>query len=379
MNIVIVCGKLNHGGAERVAATLANGFSRISQDNVTVMSNLNEEITYEIDERVELCNLISREDNRLIKWIAVERNLRRYLKKRRPDVIIGIMQLCSLVSVIASRRMRIPVIMTEHGPFEQPIITPLSKIEYFCKFYLNKIYQYITVLTTRDKQIIGNRLKNVVVMPNPLAIDRVVGKVVKKKVVFACGRLYDWHCKGFDVLLEAWGRCCQMGQSEKNAMRKDFTEGWCLQIAGVGSEQDLNILREIARKNGVEDRTSFLGFRKDIEELYRQSEIFVLSSRYEGFGLVLIEAMSQGCACIACDYNGRQKEIFGSECCGEICTPDDPVVLSEALELLLINEQYRHELQQKAITRAEYYSIEHTVERWKEYLADILKEKTETT
>lgn len=81
MNIVIVCGKLNHGGAERVAATLANGFSRISQDNVTVMSNLNEEITYEIDERVELCNLVSREDNRLIKWIAVERNLRRYLKK----------------------------------------------------------------------------------------------------------------------------------------------------------------------------------------------------------------------------------------------------------------------------------------------------------
>ena len=57
----------------------------------------------------------------------------------------------------------------------------------------------------------------------------------------------------------------------------------------------------------------FLGFQKDMESLYKKSEIFVLSSRYEGFGLVLIEAMSQGCAPVACDYKGRQREILCPE------------------------------------------------------------------
>lgn len=381
MKIAIVCGKLNYGGAERVAVTLANGFSRCNNNQVTIITNLNEKITYQVDVKVKLRNLVShRETNKIVKWIIAEKRLRAYLRKDKPDVIIGIMQLFSFISIIASRGMRIPVIMTEHNSFERPQTAPFSLIEYLSKFYLNRIYRHVTVLTTPDKEIIKKKLKHIEVMPNPLAIQRISSQDVfehvrickKKKIILACGRLDDWYYKGFDVLLKAWGQCCLMGLKDKKMGRKDFTDGWSLQIAGGGTEKNVEFLKGIANSYGVGDRTLFLGFKDDIISLYLRSEIFIMSSRYEGFGLVLIEAMSQGCACIACDYNGRQKEIVGTEENGLICEPDDSNALAENIKRLITDDEYRYNIQKNAIARSDFFSIENTMVRWNLFLKKVI-------
>ena len=144
-------------------------------------------------------------------------------------------------------------------------------------------------------------------MPNPLGLQPVNDIPHKQNIILAVGRLDDWHVKGFDVLIRAWARVVS---SFKFLVS---TDGWKLQIAGTGSEESLNYLKQLCKENGVEDSVEFLGFRKDVEKLYQEASIYVLSSRYEGFGLVLIEAMSQGCACVACDYKGRQREIIAPE------------------------------------------------------------------
>ena len=145
-----------------------------------------------------------------------------------------------------------------------------------------------------------------------------------------------------------------------------------------------------------------------MEKLYQDASIFVLSSRYEGFGLVLIEAMSQGCACIACDYKGRQREIMcpeghgsklppslshaprlrdstasvddlrfkvqGSnnkvELCetGILCEPDNVEALAEAMRKMIVDDEYRESVRKNAIERSKYYSIENTMDRWEELL-----------
>lgn len=97
------------------------------------------------------------------------------------------------------------VIMTEHDSFERPPSAPMSKKESFCKFYLNRIYECVTVITQADKDYIGNRLKHVEVMPNPLLLQPVKEILQKEKVIIAAGRLGVWHYKGFDLLIKAWG------------------------------------------------------------------------------------------------------------------------------------------------------------------------------
>ena len=90
MKIFIVCARLCHGGAERVAATLANGFEAKGHE-VTLLTNLFEEQSYEIANGVNVVNLVSQNHNRFSKWLGAIRIIRQQIKAERPDVIIGIM------------------------------------------------------------------------------------------------------------------------------------------------------------------------------------------------------------------------------------------------------------------------------------------------
>ena len=139
-----------------------------------------------------------------------------------------------------------------------------------------------------------------------------------------------------------------------------------------------------------------------------------MTSYTESFGIVLIEAMSQGCACIACDYKGRQREILRSltpnpspkgegelptegsgaaepetrnskletrnsetetrnshvEVCetGILCEPDDVDALAEAIGRMIVDKDYRESVRHNAVERSKYYSIENTIERWEKLL-----------
>lgn len=422
MKILIVCPKLNHGGAERVAVCLANGFFLVGHE-VTMASNLIEEVTYELNPQIQVFNLVGKSKRPLFKWLSAIRILRSYIKTNKPDVIIGIMQLCSFVAKLAATGKHIPVIMTEHDSFERPLSAPFTWMQYFCKYYLNKIYTHVTVLTSADKVLVHKTLKHVTVMPNPLAIPTVTesetNDVLNKKenIILASGRLYDWHYKGLDVLIKAWANVVSILKCQISS------EGWMLEIAGYGDEKDIEFLKDLAKEYGVGNRIRFLGFCKDVVPLYRRSEIFVLSSRYEGFGLVLIEAMSQGCACVACDYKGRQREILcpewqesstisvdtlkaaksssmelergttetcnlkletnlkpeaiplqGVEVCenGILCEPDNVEALAKSIKIMIENKEYRKKVQANAIERSKYYSIDNTLDRWEEYLKKIV-------
>ena len=396
MKICIVCPRLCHGGAERVAVTLANGFIHRGHQ-VVFLTDLYEEQTYQLDEAVLVKNLVAVSNPKYKKWLSAIRIVRSVIKKERPDVMIGIMSLCSIVAKLAAMGTDVPVIATEHGSYERPDSAPLTKWEKFYKFYIGKIFNCVTVLTDADRIKIGKQLKNVVVMPNPLAIEPIKMSRQRENTLLAAGRVDDWHYKGLDVLIRAWGKIVN---SEELIVNRD---GWKLQIAGVWRNPRTRVyLDGIAEECGVLDKIEYLGFVDDMKTLYQESSIFVLSSRYEGFGLVLIEAMSQGCACIACDYKGRQREILRSltpnpspKGEGELptegsgaaepetrnskletrnsetetrCEPDDVDALAEAIGRMIVDKDYRESVRHNAVERSKYYSIENTIERWEKLL-----------
>lgn len=425
MKICIVCPRLCHGGAERVAVSLANGFV-VRGHEVFFFTDLYEEQTFVLDESIQLLNLVPQSNNKLKKWGGAIRLLRKQMKEIKPDVVIGIMSLCSIVAKIASIGLHIPVIATDHYSCERPDTAPLTTWELFYKHFISRIFSRFTVLTEVDKLVIGKIRENVVAMPNPLVLKPLRSGECRKNVVLAAGRVDNWRVKGFDVLIRAWGRV--NGQLKiDNGKLSSNGEPWKLVIAGVWRNPETRTyLDGIAKECGVLDKIEYTGFVSDMQKLYAESSIFVLSSRYEGFGLVLIEAMSQGCACVACDYKGRQREIMNPtptlpegegegplenqsletrnlnldalpqrtllersgektrnlkpetrnlpvEVCetGILCEPDDVEALAEAMKKMIEDDEYRESVRAKAIERSKYYSIENTMDRWEALLKQV--------
>lgn len=402
MKIYLIIPSLGGGGAERVGVILANGFVKRGHE-VVVFSNLLHSKDYLLDNSISIVDIAKEGERRIGKWWHAIRVVRKKVRGNPPDVFIGIMGVFSLVAYLACIELHVPVIATMHNSFERPSYVPISKTEWILKFVVNKVFRKVTLLTNADALFIGKRLKNTVVMPNPLALETIDTIAHRNNFILAIGRINDWYYKGFDVLIRAWARVVS---SFKFLVS---TDGWKLQIAGTGSEENLNYLKQLCKENGVEDSVEFLGFRKDVEKLYQDASIFVLSSRYEAFGLVLIEAMSQGCACIACDYKGRQREIISPtpalpsregessiesqslgtrnlkhetrnrkfEACdnGILCEPDNEEALAEAMAKMIMDVDYRECVRKNAIERSKYYSIENTMDRWDSLLSQVVNKK----
>jgi glycosyltransferase involved in cell wall biosynthesis len=356
MKIVILVHNLTGGGAERVAALWTKGLCKKGYDVCVILFDDKSPVTYSLPKHVKVRFVVSHKKNRFLCVIDRIIKLHKTLKYERPDVVIDVMP--DYWKRAAMSHLKCYKISTEHWSFERPKDAPIQpkKIK---KIYLNRLYDHVTVLTQADKNVIGSRLKRVTVLPNPLAFEPMGNLDVsqKEKVVLAVGRLDAGHVKGFDVLIKAFS----MAKTD-----------WSLQIAGTGTPESLSRYKELARVCGVEERVQFLGFINDPIKLYQKASIFVLSSRYEAFGLVVIEAMSQGCACIACDYKGRQREIITNGVNGIICKPDDIEGIASALTELTKNENKRKQLGLNAIERSKDFSVDKIADRWEQILSEFI-------
>lgn len=362
MKIFILVYNLTNGGAERVASLWAKGFAEAGHNVFLVIGDDRSPITYTVPESVNIRSIASYKSLSPLRYIDRLYKLRKLIVKENPDVILGILGRALWAKMVTLDR-KIPIINTEHNSFERPDTAPMSRSVKFDKFQINKIYNKVTVLTQADKDFIGDRLKNVVVLPNPLAFKPIdVSEIEsKQKIILAAGRFNVWFTKGFDNLIKAWG-----------LIHTKYPD-WKLKIIGSGKDKDFEYLNRLAKENGVETSLILAGFIEDPVPCYREASVFVLSSRYEGFGMVLIEAMSQGCACVACDYKGRQSEIITNENEGLVCPPDDCQALAKAIDMVLSDEEQRQRIQKGAIKRSKYFSIENTTERWEEIFKELNK------
>ena len=358
MKIAICVHNLANGGAEHVAAMWATGFAEKGDEVLLVLAERNAPIEYSVSSKVRIEN-IHADGNSIIRYFRKIINLRSLLRRDKPDVALAVMKPWGEWLLLATMGLKTKVINTEHNSFERPLSAPMGIESSIRKFWLNKFFPAVTVLTAADKRVIGNRLKNVYVMPNPLAFTPHYDKSEKECIVLAAGRLDQWYVKGFDLLVQAWGMV------EKNH------PDWKLQIAGRGSQIDkLRILNWAADRN-VSDKIELLGFCTDLSQICRKAEIFVLSSRFEGFGMVLIEAMSQGCAPVASNYNGRASDIIEDSKEGVLCPVEDVNSLSAAIELLISDEGMRRMMQESAYNRSKAFDIEIIIERWYDIFVDI--------
>lgn len=356
MKILLCVDRLTGGGAQRVASLWACGWAERGYDVAIVLSNIRAAQTYNIPEEIPVYDIDWPINNgyirHFLKFCFSSYRFSRIIKKEKPSVIISVGTYWSKI-VYRGRLLsgvKCKIVCTDHNSYERPSNSPMSKRDSYIKFKYNKRFDVVTVLTNADKQFINNRLTNVEVLPNPLTYKISNCIPNKRKIILAVGRLDAGYVKGFDILL--------------NAYSKLDANDWKLRIVGGGRKESLKRYQDLALQLGISSKVEFAGFVDEPLPLYKEAGIFVLSSRFEGFGMVLVEAMSQSCACVACDYKGRQKEIITSDEYGLICKPDDPTELARCLNKLIDNNDYLFKLQENAPLRAAYYSLDRIMERW---------------
>ena len=360
MKILICVDRLTGGGAQRVAALWVQGFINEGHDVSVVISNVRTPITYPIPMEVPIYNVDFNIKNgyvrHLCKIFFQKRKLKKIFQKVQPDIVIATGITWGPLIEKAKGNLEFDVISTDHDSYERPdCAVPISERIQKLRFQFNKRFRAVTVLTQADKDYIGDRLDNVYVLPNPLAFTPVKESPTDRdKTILAVGRINDILYKGFDILIKAFGQ-----------IKNDFPE-WRLQIMGAGREKNIQYLQNLAVENGIQDSFEIIPFQADPLPVYRKAGIFCLSSRYEGFGMVLIEDMSQGCACVACDYKGRQKEIIPDEKYGLTCNAGNIESLAISLKKMISDEGYRHRVEGNAPERAKHYLLENTMCRWNE-------------
>lgn len=339
MKFLICVSCLSYGGAERVAVSWANALDALGHD-VTVMADFNHPESYKLAPGVKrLQAKAGRETSlwrKISKNVALTIQLRRFCKQNKIDVVISVLhyRVIPMLLALKTLRHRPLLIQTDHNDYQHALKLSHFNKKWLNKFFFSRFFDILTVLTEQDKSILDHMgRKNVYVLHNPLFLSPVSEIPQKSKTVLAMGRVDDWHYKGFDLLVQAWN---QVGERHQD---------WTLKIVGCADDKSLQKLNGLHRGPSA---LQFVPYTENVVKEFAEASIFVLSSRNEAWGLVLVEAMSQGCAAVACDNFGRQAEIIQHGLNGLLCQPRDITALADAMETLISDEILRAKLQHAA-------------------------------
>ena len=215
------------------------------------------------------------------------------------------------------------------------------------KLYAKKFDRFV-VLTSEDAEQWGF-MPNLCVIPNPICESNQKATVQNSNIVIAAGRHVPQ--KRFDLLLDAWAM-----------LQPELKSCWSLNIFGDGQLESL--LKDQINRLGIQDSAHIYQPSKDIFKEYAKSAFLVLSSEYEGFGMVLVEAMSVGLPVVSFDCKCGPRDIIDDEKNGLLVPMGDCQALSRAISRLMTDEQLRQKMSLNAKLSSESYSENVIMEKW---------------
>ena len=252
--------------------------------------------------------------------------LHQYLKRSSPDMIyvsspLSLLEL-QIAKIFSGKPALSNVCVTEHSSY--------SSYNSFYKLIIKVLYKRVGLLcvpTQSDYEFYLSQNIQGHYIPNPLPFLPSKFSHHGNKVVLNVGRLTD--DKQHQALIDIWSQV-------KNR------DDWVLKIIGTG--ENYQALQSQIASLGLQQSVMLCPTTKNIEYEYASASIFVLSSRAEGFGLVLLEAMACGLPCIAFDCPSGPRDIVRNACTGYLIEPGDNVLFVKHLEGLMASQPERQAL-----------------------------------
>ncbi len=216
----------------------------------------------------------------------------------------------------------------------------------------------LVVLTQYDAES-WNAVKPATVIPNPSPFTPKQFSSCQNKQIISVGRLSEQ--KGYDMLIETW----QIVSSKH--------PDWKLTIYGEGLLKDE--LETQIKEKGVNETLHICEPTSAIAEKYAESSIYVMSSRFEGFGLVLIEAMACGVPCISFDCPYGPSDIIRNDEDGLLVENGNTKKLAEAIIYLIEHEEIRIRMGEKARISSQRYAPEQIMNQWTNLFNELKNKK----
>lgn len=365
------------GGTERMITEKANYLAEHYGYSVTIIACFQlatEDNIFCLSKKVRQINLAIpffsqykyRYPKRLwAKWKMnklLKKSINEIVKKVDPDIIIGVSRFrADLISTIKCRAKKvIECHEARYNTIFDTRVNPSFPARVFIKIYeylyfrtIERNTDAVITLTEGDKML-WNRAKYTEVIPNFSTMPIRKHSDCTQKRVIAVGRL-SWE-KGFERLIKVWG-----------IVSSKYPD-WHLDIFGEGDMHDtLKKLAQISKANNI----YFYHSTPDISLEYANSSICTITSYFEGFSLVLLEAMKHGLPCVAFDCPFGPRNILDDECNGYLVEDNNIELFAERLCCLIENEELRKQFSKAAIKKASYYDVDIIMEKYRVFYEKI--------
>jgi glycosyltransferase involved in cell wall biosynthesis len=362
MRITLAISSDDIGGAQRVMALMANYWAARGHHVTLVSMGPQYKDRYELHRLVKRVSLnLSSDSAHLVQ--ALYRNAQRVLRLRdqlrqlQPDVVISFMGSTNVLTILATRGLGIPVIISERtNPHRQAIGSVWNTLRSLLYRRADALVVQSPALRDWAMEVAGSA--RVEIIPNPVNPEfngsaQAAGRRGSDHTIIAMGRLV--RIKGFDLLIEAFARCA--GQHPE----------WSLVILGEGEER--SNLESLIITKGLQDRVRLAGQVARPSHILGQADLFVLSSRFEGFPNALMEAMACKLAVISTDCPNGPRDIVRDGVDGLLIPPDDVNALAKGMDRLMANPAERLRLGTRATEVVERFSIDKIMSMWDELVA----------
>ena len=360
--LYITNGIKGAGGLERVLAVKASYLAdKLGYDVHIVALNHNDaQCFYEFSDKIKIHN-VAIKGNPISYLKMYISGIKSCVKDIQPDVIsvcddglkgFFLPLLIKAKGIIYERHVSKIIELGSNPSFVKKIVTGFK---FKLMTQLSKKFDRFVVLT--NDNLTEWHGKNVIVISNPLSFYPEQSSNLESKTVIAVGK--QSFQKGFDRLLQSW------------VVVQEKHPDWHLEIYGKYDVSQK--LDSIASKLNVTNSVHFFEPEKNIQEKYLASSIYVLSSRFEGFGMVLIEAMNCGLPVISFDCPNGPKDIIADAEDGFLIGNGDISAFVDKLKLLIFDEDLRVKMGKKARENVQRFSAQNIVHKW-----DVLFKKLDT-
>jgi len=364
------------GGVERVLTLKANYLAEHFGYDITIIltEGKDKPLFYPLSDKIKVINLdINFEELwhcSFIKKVFV------YLKKQRqykklltaelmrihPDITISLLRReINFINEIHDGSKKIGELHVNRANYRNFKTEDSNWLKnLFARFWSHGLVSHLkkldklVVLTEKDREA-WVELDNVVSIPNPLSfIPSSVSRMTGKRVI--CVARYS-HEKGIDLLLKAWKEV------------ESQIDDWRLDVFGEGERSPYE---QLIDNLGIDRANCALNGRTtDVEKEYCNSSVFVLSSRFEGFGMVIVEAMACGLPVVAFDCPWGPQAIISDGEDGLLVENGNPSALAQNLIALIKDDGKRKVMSEAALRNVQRFQIEHIAQQWKKLFVEI--------
>jgi len=352
------------GGKERAVANIA---SALSDHHSIAILNLegSTKSFYSLDPKIKLfslhaLNFLGRPKGLKTAWLFFTgiRAIGRFIQREKPDLLIGNDFLINIMLVLAKlfTGSKVNIVGWEHVTLEEPIIGSRPRLRALRDFFYKKLKRLV-VITQSDMSFCEKKSIHSSLIPYPQSFPFHDTIDYGQKCILTIARLS--YQKGIDLYLQLIGSL------------RDHLDGWRFMLVAKEDDISRTQLEQMISQYGVMDFIDVEAPSSDVTKFYKRASIFLLTSRYEGLPITLIEAQTCGLPCISFDCKTGPAEIIHSGKDGYVVPVFDVQEMGRCLIKLINDEDLRRSMGCHAKKAAERFERAHVITSWRQLINDL--------